>query len=152
MIVGIDLGVRTIHVSTPSKCFTITAEKKSERHTEIINLYTQFYHRVIGPKMMAKCFVEEPVVAGARNLRSSLQIAQVSGAILATPINSYLVPVSTWKKEVVGKGNASKDEVAEWLLLNRPELYELTGGKQDHIDATCIRLYGEIVESRILTA
>lgn len=157
MNIGIDLGVRSIHIASLTNAFTIEA-KKDVRQNEIRFLFDEFskwvdrvYEELHGA-VSCTFFIEEPVVAGARNLRSSLQIAQVAGAIMAAPIDSYLVPVSSWKKEVVGKGNANKEQVSEWLKDNHPYLYSITGGKQDFVDATCIRLYGDIVESRILTA
>ena len=90
-------------------------------------------------------FIEEPVVAGARNLRSSLLIAQVCGAILAgLPIRrSYLVPVSSWKKTVVGHGNASKSEVRDHLDAWYPALASYAGDSQDLYDALGIALHGQ---------
>lgn len=145
MIVGVDLGVRSVHISTQDENFTISS-RKDVRYKEIDYIYREF-----SSKTGEQCtfFIEEPVVAGARNLRSSLQIAQVSGALMATARKSYLVPVSTWKKEVTGKGNSNKEQVSQWLKTVHPDLYERTSGKQDFVDATCIRLYGEIVESRV---
>jgi len=139
-IIGVDLGVRSVHVSTQSHCFTYAADKKLERYQQIQYIYESMYDRFLHDRIYA--FVEEPVVAGARNLRTSLQIAQISGAVLSV-FDGTLVPVSTWKKEIVGKGNATKDDIKEYLKT-QPE-YEFTKGKQDWIDATCIRLYGESV-------
>ena len=91
-------------------------------------------------------FCEEPVSAGARNLRTYGQMAMSVGAIVAaltqhTP-RVYLVPVSKWKEVVVGKGNASKAEVALWLNRVHPIYAAQCDGRQDLIDACCIALYG----------
>lgn len=143
-IVGIDLGVRSIHLSMPPYDVSLSAPR-GERSDEINDLlskisafYTEDWY----------AFIEEPVVAGARNLRTSLQIAQIAGVVMTKVSKFTLVPVATWKKAVVGKGNASKDDVAEWLRVKRPELYERTAGIQDKIDANCIRLYGERFAAR----
>lgn len=137
-IIGIDLGVRTAHVSTPRHCFTIGLKPKAGSRCEEIQCIYDGIEDRFGADTYA--FVEEPVVAGARNLRTSLRIAQISGAVLSA-INGELVPVSTWKKAIVGKGNAKKEEVKAWLKT-QPE-YDMAFSSQDWIDATCLRLYGQ---------
>jgi Holliday junction resolvasome RuvABC endonuclease subunit len=91
-------------------------------------------------------FCEEPVAAGARNLRTYGQLAMTVGAIISavaeyTP-RCYLVPVAKWKMNTVGKGNASKTEVGLWLNQTHPRYAAACGGRQDLIDACCISLYG----------
>lgn len=90
-------------------------------------------------------FCEEPVVAGARNLRTSLKLAQSVGAIVTgateqTP-KVYLVPVSKWKT-ICGSGSAGKPQVTGWLSSTHPAYAALCDGSQDLIDACCIALYG----------
>lgn len=87
-------------------------------------------------------YIEEPLVG--RGVRASLQIAQTAGALLAT-INktpAHLVPVATWKKAVVGRGNADKLLVKSWLESHYPAYAQMCEGNQDKIDAVCIGLYG----------
>lgn len=142
-VIGVDLGVRSAHISTAMGCFTFESEKDWPRGRQIQYIYDCMTERFIGNLYYA--FVEEPVVAGARNLRTSLRIAQVSGAVLSA-VEGELVPVSTWKKATVGSGNASKDDVRDWLS-DKPE-YSKAKESQDWIDATCLRLYGETVDHR----
>ncbi len=75
-----------------------------------------------------------------------MQLAQTAGALLSA-IDSpcYLVPVTSWKKDVVGKGNASKEEVAKWLEEFQNPRYLACEGDQNRIDATCIAMYGEAI-------
>jgi Holliday junction resolvasome RuvABC endonuclease subunit len=136
-IIGVDLGVRSVHIASDTYCWTIEATK-SERAKELQFLSEKLYLNFIKSDVYA--YVEEPVVAGARNLRTSLQIAQVCGVVLSV-LNGELVPVSSWKKGTVGKGNAKKEDAANWLQEVHPVLHQRTK-RQDHIDATCIRLYG----------
>ena len=140
-IVGVDLGVRVAHVSTSLACFSFTSKKEWPRYKQLQNIADQFYTRFGSDDCYL--FVEEPVVAGARNLRVSLQMAQLGGAILAS-VPGEFVPVSTWKKATVGKGNARKEDVRNWLRDNEKtkDEYEKAKGSQDWIDASCIRLYG----------
>lgn len=91
-------------------------------------------------------FVEAPLVAGARNIRTSLKMAMAVGAIVSGvtryTFRCYLVPVSKWKMATIGTGNASKDQVALWLNQVHPTYAGLCGVSQDLIDAACIARYG----------
>jgi Holliday junction resolvasome RuvABC endonuclease subunit len=64
-------------------------------------------------------------------------------AARASGARTLLVEPSTWKKQVIDHGNASKDEIAEWLTRQHPVLSGLTDGNQDAVDAACIGLYGQ---------
>lgn len=92
----------------------------------------------------AVVYMEEPVVG--RSAYSTIVQAQVGGAVLAAASKAgmefHLVNVGTWKKQVVKKGNAKKEEVAFWLKENWPEAYTLADGDQDLLDASAINLYG----------
>lgn len=96
-------------------------------------------------------WVEAPIVAGARNLQSSLKIAQVTGVVQAGMYNVSEVAVGSWKKEVIGRGNANKEDVASWVKENYSHAYRTLGGIQDYIDAFCIALYGQAVKDRLHT-
>lgn len=99
----------------------------------------------------AVVYMEAPLVG--RSVASTLVQAQVGGAVIAAARNSgtklKLVNVGTWKKQVCGKGNLQKPEVAEWLEKNWPEAYDQAGGDQDLIDAACINRYGVLHERRL---
>ena len=89
-------------------------------------------------------YMESPVVG--RNAYSTIVQAQVGGAIMAAAENFgaqlFLVNVNSWKKEVIGKGNADKNEIAVWLKENWPDAYNSAAGDQDLIDASAINRYG----------
>ena len=91
-------------------------------------------------------WVEAPVVAGARNLQSTIKVAQVTGLVHALVPNTHQVAVSSWKKSTVGKGNADKQSVREWLAREYPDLYAACTS-QDHVDAACIALHGRTMDS-----
>jgi Holliday junction resolvasome RuvABC endonuclease subunit len=93
----------------------------------------------------AAVYMEEPVVG--RNVRSTIVQAQVGGAVMAAADRAglpyfELVNNSHWKKEVLGKGNAKKEEISFWLGEIWPEAYNLAQKDQDLIDASCINRYG----------
>ena len=95
-------------------------------------------------------YIEEPVVG--RGVRASLQVAQTTGAVMShLSVSSYFVNISSWKKTVVGAGNASKGLVGTTLLKLHPRYSSLCGRDQDLIDATCIALYG-VEQQRVVAA
>lgn len=138
MIIGVDLGVRSIHVSTPSECFSIVTDRSKFRWVELADLADQFFSELDDGDVI---YMEEPIAAGAMNLRTFLFIAQVSGVVMSSGGPVFPVPVTKWKQVIVGNGHASKDKVADWLAANNP--YDHVLEDQNHIDATCIRLFGE---------
>jgi Holliday junction resolvasome RuvABC endonuclease subunit len=100
-------------------------------------------------------FYELPVL-GRGGFRSTIVQCFTSGAVQGVlyelGIQSYTANVSSWKKAVVGRGNADKGQVAESLRLRWPTLFSATEGNQDAIDASCIALYGrQVLESGVAT-
>ena len=144
-IYGIDPASRSLGVVAWCHNKEVVVDKivvaKGNRDLELKHLKTSLdivFNRC-EPEVI---FVEEPVVAGVRNLRSTILIAQTVGMVLTSPAQVYLVPVSSWKKVTVGKGNAKKEEVASWLVNNHPDYAELCGNDQDLVDAGAINIYG----------
>jgi Holliday junction resolvasome RuvABC endonuclease subunit len=72
-------------------------------------------------------------------------ISQTAGAVMAflaeQSIPVELVNVKHWKKELIGNGNASKEDIAMWLSSTHP-VYSAQCDDQDQRDATCVALYG----------
>lgn len=97
--------------------------------------------------------VELPVVAGMRNLQSTIKVALVTGAVMAGLGSAgavvHPVAISTWKKEICGHGNLDKAGVASWLHEHHPDLAAICGQvgtfTQDAVDATCIALWAQAV-------
>lgn len=147
--IGIDLGVRSLHVAVIDDYDKLWVNsyvlpRQYERYQEL-RYCSKFLHDTVGHKS-AKVYIEEPVVAGARNLRTSLQMAQLAGALMSTVIQpAYFVEVTSWKKKVVGSGNASKEDVALWLKEHHMDYSAACEGDQNKVDATCIALYGQAV-------
>ena len=95
-------------------------------------------------KLRVVAYIEAPVVG--RGIGSTIVQAQVGGAVLAaletSGVETHLVNVSTWKKKVVGKGNAKKEEVSLWLRENWKKAYDAAEEDQDLIDACCLNRFG----------
>lgn len=145
-IIGIDCGGRKIALADLSRgiFFEYEAANTVPRGDQLVQIAEalQPYRNSDGSPV----WVEAPIVAGARNLQSSLKIAQVTGVAHTVMDNSHEVAVASWKKAVVGNGRADKEQVRAWLVENHPDLYRLTRHSQDLIDATCIALYGEVTD------
>lgn len=87
-------------------------------------------------------FAEEPITG--RNGKTNRLLALAAGAIWAAHLDFnvifHWVDISHWKKQVIGKGNAKKDDVRAWSRKH--------GGKkkweEDHHDAHAIGVSGAI--------
>lgn len=150
MIWGIDLGVRSAYLSglNPESGAWLMAEvtvpQRPVRSLELGALVTRVGEHV---REEDEVFIECPPMAGSRNIGTFGALNQVLGALLGriggTPVN-----VMQWKQAVVGKGNASKDEVRAWLEVHNHQAWFLSAGDQNSVDAACIALYGEMLISR----
>lgn len=91
-----------------------------------------------------RVYMEAPVVG--RSIGPTIIQSQVGGAVMAAAENVgvplYLVNNMTWKKRVIGKGNAKKEEVAEKLREIWLEAYAASSGDQDLIDACAVNRFG----------
>lgn len=90
--------------------------------------------------------VEYPIVGMSRNVRTGIRMGMVAGAIVAAARSAgcavVTVEPSTWKKAVIGAGNADKAAVSSWLAEHRPRLHA-SCASQDSIDAACLALYAK---------
>lgn len=85
-------------------------------------------------------FIEDPLV-GRGGARATIVQSKVQGAAAA----GFMAGGADWvrggnashvKKEVIGKGNADKDEIMAWVLDTWPEIHAAIDGDQDLADAT----------------
>lgn len=112
----------------------------SQRYVRsVVKEYTDQGHHVF-------LFIEAPVV-GRGGVGSTLKQTKTNGAMQAGAFgagaNVVEVNNQTWKKKVVGKGNAGKPEIKKWAKDCWPYVYELADGDQDLLDACAILRYGE---------
>lgn len=100
------------------------------------------------PRGDVYAFIELPVF-GRGGPGSTIPQAQVNGALLAglqmaganvTPVNNSRV-----KKEVVGRGNANKDDIRQWVHDAWNNLYVKIEKDQDLCDSAMIYQYGSQV-------
>jgi Holliday junction resolvasome RuvABC endonuclease subunit len=97
-------------------------------------------------------YIEAPVVAGARNIQSTIKQSFVSGAVQACFVKAgfqvYTVPITTWKKIVTGSGGAKKEQIAPAVCQRYPEVTDVIRRDQDLADACGVFIYGQFVEQR----
>jgi Holliday junction resolvasome RuvABC endonuclease subunit len=96
-------------------------------------------------------YIEYPVM-GRGGPGSTIPQALINGALQAgakmAGAKVYSVNNAHCKKVVVGKGNASKDDIKAWVKKAWPGLYEKIGKDQDLCDSAMIYVYGKRVVER----
>jgi Holliday junction resolvasome RuvABC endonuclease subunit len=109
---------------------------------EVVELVTSRW-----PGVEIFAHIESPIV-GRGGVRTTMVQCWTAGAILAAlhqhEIVVGLANVSSWKKSVVGHGRATKEEVARFVELRWPAIFQKAEGSQDVFDATCIAHFGRI--------
>lgn len=138
-----DLGIRSVHAAHLAgdtlQLYSFVLKRGLSRALELQRI-GEWARRTIGDA--PEVYIEEPPLAGSRNVRTALQLAMTAGVIASQCPSATFVPVASWKKKVVGKGNVDKSGVSEWLNLSHPDYFVQCAGDQNHVDATCIALYG----------
>lgn len=88
--------------------------------------------------------IELPVF-GRGGPGSTIPQAQINGALLAgaQAAGGHVLMVNNAraKKETVGKGNASKDDIRQWVKVAWPSLYSEIKDDQDLCDSVMIYVY-----------
>ncbi len=156
--VGVDLGIAKIAWSVWDDDILVQtgaydASGCPTRGEQLHNVALTLVERmsVLEPDSI---WIEETLLGN--NVKYSIKLAQMMGAVLSglhigeleQNYRAYTVNVSQWKKEVLGKGNAKKEEIREYLYNANLAYPELCGGDQDRIDAACIGYYGYIISKR----
>lgn len=158
-VVGIDPSSKKIAL-----CVTQSHRVDETPKLEVVSLPAGGFRATGAAYREAFCFLqslgsghvyqESPVVG--KNAYSTIVQSQVGGAIMAAAQNLgswdfHFANVSSWKKQVAGKGNLGKPEVAEALQRIWPEAYDLCNGDQDLVDACMINRFG-VRHRRVITA
>ena len=96
-------------------------------------------------------FIEAPTLVGRAGAKALIPQAQVNGALLvaASSVSQVVVienvPITQWKKQIVGNGNANKSQIAAWCKRYWTDAYALADGTQDFYDAAGINRFGDNV-------
>ena len=166
IVVGIDPSSKSIAIATfkvlGEKITPLSVDKfksKAKKYDPSVSAWADAQVEAVMLNLMNEIsgsngisvFIEEPIV-GRGGAHSTIVQAFVSGAIQSAftrrGATVYLVHVSKWKKEVVGKGNATKEEVAEAVKGRWSAIAKYARSDQDMLDAIGIGAYGAEVVKR----
>jgi Holliday junction resolvasome RuvABC endonuclease subunit len=154
-LIGIDLGIKKLAVAVftdadhgENLVEVIAHESRCPTRDEELAEIAAVAHNIALLYNADWCFIEEPIVGN--NTKYSLKLSQTAGAVMAglSHLRSHqgldirMVGNKTWKKEVIGNGNSSKDVIRSWVIEYHPAYAALCGDDQDEYDACCIGLYG----------
>lgn len=147
VVIGIDLSSTKLAIVAFVDGEYHSHVKKTFRLLTDVRSYTLAFVEAL-PKRGLKvrvAYIEEAVTGRGGN-RVTIQQAYAMGAVRVTLEELGwvvgLVNVGTWKKQVVGRGNADKPAVSEWFRLGHRDYFAAFRGDQDVIDAWCVGRYG----------
>ena len=159
-LMGIDLGTRKVSTAVFGQgdlglslqaAHTHEVPEQVSRPDQLLEL-ARFVHDQALFYEVGQVWIEDVIIGN--NRKYSLQLAQVLGAVMASLATGRLVldirrvDNKTWKKEMVGNGNASKDMVRNYIVATYPDYALLCGDDQDRFDACCVGLYGLRISAR----
>lgn len=155
--IGIDLGIRKIAYSYWEDDIlkaTYASESHAASRPEELEELADFIYCEVQYARPDYVWVEDNLVGN--NVKYSIKLAQTMGAVMLRmaelyhicDFNMYTVQPTKWKKEVLGKGNASKDDIREYMYQRDSAYSVLCGNDQDRLDAACIGYYGYQVAKR----
>jgi Holliday junction resolvasome RuvABC endonuclease subunit len=155
---GIDLGMRKIalfYLGEQGRCHTarFEASENDSRDMQLLEL-GGYAHDICSFHDADSIWIEDVIIGNNRHY--SLQLAQTLGAVmsslaqlrLSAGTDIRLVDNKTWKKHLIGNGNASKDGIRNYIDVTHGAYAPLCEGDQDLYDACCVGLYGLGVTDR----
>lgn len=153
-VIGIDLGIRKLaYAIWTDGELHLTGAYEAEagfRQGELHKIAEYMLALVESFEEDLLIVIEEPLVGN--NVKYSMKISQTYGAVLAAldwdDMEVIAAPVGTWKKQVVGNGHASKEEIKNYLGVVNERYPAMCGHDQDQYDAACIGLYGVMLSAR----
>lgn len=152
MIFGVDLGTRRAAMVCIEAGFVWSASLESHKNKRLfpgeidagaalgIAAKIALAEADLKPTRM---YFERPIIF--KNVNTSVGQALSAGAFFCNlPGQSVQIyPSSVWKKEVVGSGNASKDDTRAWVEREHPALATACEGIEDRFDAVAICEHGQ---------
>ena len=144
MYLGLDCSSKAVHGIVVDEQENIVLQLKAYgngsdfdiRFTEIFVNFPQDLSRITilsGAAIEAAIYIQNP--------RTTLAIAYVVGGVRVVlqehSIPHILVDNRSWKKDVIGKGNAKKEDIKTFAIAKWGEVFT----EQDFADAACIALW-----------
>ena len=143
---GIDYGTARIAIAAPTIGYFYEVVLRPGDNLGALDILAETTWNAVVHTHAEVVAVEAPIQGMHRNVRVGISMAMVAGAITVAArqagARALLVEPSTWKKAVVGVGNANKEQVAQWLQSQHRDLHQ-QATSQDLVDATCLALYAQ---------
>ena len=143
-ITGIDADTKSIAMVTflgkplSAEYIKVPGQRANDRFNNLIRAFIELQSEWL---LSDWVWIEEPVMGA--NAKASINQAYVVGAIRAVLIQhgipNTVINNATWKKQVIGNGHASKEEIADFAT---GALDMKSGQQQDIYDAACMAQFG----------
>lgn len=134
---GCYKGDREVH----HQIYKLTGINLNQQMAGAYNCMEKWLMDIRAEGRQLKIFIEKPVFAQSHDIHMKLSCIYASVALACIDFNFFPEAVNnmTWKKSVVGWGNATKDDIKEKAL----EIFEVEDDcEQDIYDALCVAKYG----------
>ena len=145
---GLDTSSKAIHIVIldenenllniyKADCNTKKAFK--DRFPELMDNFARILVEDIDIDTVDYAVIEEPIFAQNRNVVRTLSevVGAVWGTLCLSDIPTTLVDNGTWKKQILGSGKATKDDILEYAIEKWGDEFP----EQDYADAACVALY-----------
>ena len=145
---GLDTSSKAIHIVIldenenllniyKANCNTKKAFK--DRFPELMDNFARILVEDIDIDTVDYAVIEEPIFAQNRNVVRTLSevVGAVWGTLCLSDIPTTLVDNGTWKKQILGSGKATKDDILEYAIEKWGDEFP----EQDYADAACVALY-----------
>ena len=116
-----------------------TKDSFKKRFPPLIHEFARIVIDEIDFETVDYAVIEEPIFAQNRNVVRTLSevVGAVWGALCLSDIPTTLVDNGTWKKEILGSGKATKDDILKYAIEKWGDEFP----EQDYADAACVALY-----------
>lgn len=145
-VAGIDYGVSRIAIVLPYAGVFLDVKLTPGDDFGALDVLAETAFNTLTQAHAEVVAIEASILGMSRNVRTARSLARVEGALAVAARQAGAQVVSaepaTWKKAVVGVGNADKQAVSRWLERHHPNWHG-NCHTQDLIDATCLALFAE---------
>ena len=115
---------------------------KSKNFDDTLKLYFEECSKIDAEVV----WIEE--VAYVRNYKATLQMSQILGivklAFILRNIPVYTVTAPQWKKDVLGNGKATKEQIIQFVQTSQRFNFDKSTINDDAADSCCIALFGKL--------
>ena len=148
--IGVDYGIRKLALAAfpkggrrgPSGAFS-HFWPGGMSHNEILADSERVLHKLMKPEHFVGSTVVIEYPFFAKNARTAVRMGMMAGALYTHASKMtrdiIFVPPAEWKREIVGKGNANKDETMTWIKTNTTWSFR----NDDEADSLCMAVYGK---------